>query len=335
MMQGNRRRWFVLASAALATAPLRAMSQAPGRSRPFRIGFGYSLLPARAELFKSLLKEMGWTHGADYVFVHSGMPWGADIHESARRVVAQQPDVILVITTAFAMAVQRLTRTIPVVMYSSGYPVEAGVAQTLARPGMNVTGNTSYAGTGIWGKLLQLLVEAKPGIRRIGLVWDYLPPLFAREEIDFGMAELRADARALGLELELAEITAPGDIDAALAHLEARRVHALLVTAGPSIGPAMPRIMRFAQIARLPTIMDAHVTYPIDPAPLLAYGASVAALTRQSFVYIDRILRGAVPGELPIQQPSRFELMVNLKMARALQLELPASLLARADRIIE
>lgn len=334
-MQRTRRRRFVLSVAALAAAPLRALAQASGRGRPFRIGFGYRPSPERAELFKGLLKEMGWTHGADYVFVHSGTPWGADIHESARRIVAEQPDVILVITTAFAMAVQRLTRTIPVVMYSSGYPVEAGVAESLARPGMNVTGNTSYAGTGIWGKLLQLLVEAKPGTRRIGLVWDYLPPLFAREEIDFGMTELRADALGLGLELEFAEITAPGDMDAALARLEARRAHALLVTAGPTIGPGVARVMRFAAAARLPTIMDAHLTYPVDLGPLLAYGAPVAVLTRQSFAYIDRILRGAAPGELPIQQPSRFELVVNLKMARALQLEMPRSILARADRVIE
>ena len=325
------RRRILLAAGALAAAPL-ARAQA---RRPFRIGFGYRLLPDRAELFKGLLKELGWVHGADYVFVHSDMPWGTDIHDAAKRIVSEQPDVILVVTTAFALAVQRLTRTIPVVMYSSGYPVAAGVAETLARPGMNVTGNSSYAGTGIWGKLLQLLLEVRPGIRRIGLVWDYLPPLFAREEIDFGMTELRADAHALGLELEFAEITTPGDIDAALARLEARRVHALLVTAGPSIGPEVARIMRFALAARLPTIMDAHLTYPIDPGPLLAYGAPVAVLTRQSFTYIDRILRGAKPGELPIQQPSRFELVVNLKVARALPLELPPSLLARADRVIE
>ncbi len=334
-MQRTRRRRFLFAAGAVAAAPLCALAQVPRRERRFRIGFGYRLLPERVEILHRLMKEMGWARGADYVFVDSGLTWGADVDEAARRVVALQPDVIHVVSTAFALAVRRQTRTIPVVMYTSGYPVAAGVANTLARPGMNVTGNTSYAGTGIWGKLLQLLVEAKPGVRRIGLVWDYLPPLFAREEIEFGMTELRADARALRLELEFAEIRNRADVDAALSDLGGRRVQALLVTAGPTLGPEISRVMRFAIDQRLPAILEAHLVVPPEPAPLLAYGPPVAVLTRQSFEYVDRILRGALPGELPIQQPAQFELVVSLKTAGALQLELPRSILARADRVIE
>lgn len=332
----NRRDTILPALALVAAlAPLRAIAQTPRRHRPFRIGFGYSLLPKRARLFQRLLGELGWTPGSDYVFVESGMPFGADIDEAAQRIVAQEPDVIYVVSTAFALAVQRLSRTIPVVMYSSGYPVAAGVAESLARPGGNVTGNTSYAGTGIWGKLLQLLGEAKPGTRRIGLLWDYLPPLFSRAEIDFGMGELRADARSLGLELDFAEIRNGMDVSAALTALASRRSQALLVTYGPVLGPEVPRVMRFAVANRLPTIMDAHSIPLLDPGPLLVYGASVADLTRRSFAYIDRILRGANAGELPIQQPAKFELAVNLRTAAAIGLEVPRSILARADRVIE
>lgn len=321
----------MLAAAALAVAPL-ARAQA---RRPFRIGFGYALLPEREALFRQLLAELGWTHGSDYVFVDSGLPFGADLDEAAWRVVAREPDVIYVVSTAFAAAVQAVTRTIPVVMYSSGYPVPAGVAQSLSRPGGNVTGNTAYAGTGIWGKLLQLLGEAKPGIGRVGLLWDYLPPLFAPAEIEFAMNELRADGRALGLELEFAEIRDRTEVPAALARLVAQRADALLVTYGPVLGPVVPRVLRFAVANRLPTIMDSHSIPPLDPGPLFVYGAPVADLTRRSFAYIDRILRGEKAGDLPIQQPARFELVVNLRTASAMGLALPHSLLARADRVIE
>lgn len=330
-MQRTRRRRFLLAAAALAAAPLmRAQVR-----RSFRIGFGYMLLWAREPLFRQLLAELGWTYGRDYVFVDSGLPFGADLDEAARHVVAREPDVIYVPSTALALAIQKVTRTIPVVMYSSGYPVPAGVAQSLSRPGGNVTGNTAYAGTGIWGKLFQLLGEAKPGIKRVGLLWDYLPPLFAPAEIEFGMNELRTDALALGLELEFAEIRDGTEVPAALARLVAQRVDALLVTYGPVLGPSVPRVLRFAMGKRLPTIMDSHSIPPLDPGPLLVYGAPVADLTRRSFAYIDRILRGEKAGDLPIQQPARFELVVNLRTAAAMGLALPQSLLARADRVIE
>ncbi|HEU4645796.1 MAG TPA: ABC transporter substrate-binding protein [Burkholderiales bacterium] len=330
-MQRTRRREFLFTAAALAAAPL-ARAQA---RRTFRIGFGYALLPEREALFRQLLAELGRTHGSDYVFVDSGLAFGADLDEAARRVVAREPDVIYVTDTAFALAVQKVTRTIPVVMYSSGYPVAAGVAQSLARPGGNVTGNTAYAGTGIWGKLFQLLAEAKPGVKRVGLVWDYLPPIFAPAEIEFGMGELRAGAGSLGLALEFAEIRNQDEVPDALARLVAQRVDALLVTYGPVLRPEVSRVLRFAVAKRLPTIMDSHPITPHDPGPLLVYSASVADLTRRSFAYIDRILRGEKAGDLPIQQPARFELVVNLRTATAIGLVLPQSILARADKVIE
>jgi putative ABC transport system substrate-binding protein len=150
-MQRTRRRRFLLAAGALAAAPLRAMAAPPRRERQFRIGFGFQLLPERALTYQRLLGELGWMRGRDYAFVDSGIPFGPDVEVAALRIVRQEPDLIVVIGTAFARAVQRLTRTIPVVMYTSGYPVAAGVARTLSRPGMNVTGNTSYAGTAVWG----------------------------------------------------------------------------------------------------------------------------------------------------------------------------------------
>lgn len=282
-----------------------------------------------------LMRTLGWTYGRDYVFIESGLPYGPETEEAARRIVAQKPDVIFVVSTAYAVMVHRLTSRTPIVMFSSGYPVEAGVAHSLARPGKNVTGNTVYAGTGIWGKLLQLLREAKPGVKRIGMLWDYLPPAFPHEEIDPAMGELRHDAGALGLEVRLAEVRRPDELATALAGFVAGHVEALLVTTGPVVYPDRSRVTQFAVDTRLPTITDAHWPVPVEPGPMLAYGPTVADLRRQAIGYVDRILRGANPGDLPIQQPAKFELVVNLKTAKAIGLTIPQSILIRADRVIE
>ena len=315
------------------TLPLVAQERTEGH--PFRIGFAVNLTPAGREATQELMGEFGWKYGRDYTFIESGVPYGPAIEEAARRIVAEKPDLIFVATTAFAVAVQRLTSTIPIVMYTSGYPVAAGVALSLARPGKNVTGSTVYAGTGIWGKLLQLLSEVKPGVKRIGLLWDYLPPAFPREEIDFGLGELRDNVRSLGLATHIAEVTRPEQVTAALAALDSWRAEALLVTSGPVMFPEMSRIMKFAIGKRLPTITDSNWQYPVEPRPLLAYGPPISVLRRQAVGYIDKILRGAKPSELPIQQPAKFELVVNMKTAKALGLTIPQSILLRADQVIE
>jgi len=282
-----------------------------------------------------LMSEFGWMYARDYTFVESGLPYGPQIEEAVRRIVAEKTDVIFVVSTAYAVAAHRLTTTTPIVMFTSGYPVAAGLAVSLARPGKNVTGNTVYAGTGIWGKLLQLLRDVRPGINRIGLLWDYLPPAFPREEIDFGLQEIDNDARALGLEILFAEVRRPEDAGAGLAKLDAKRVEALLVTSGPNLFSERLRAMQFAVAQRIPTITDNHWYPPFEPGPLMAYGAPISELRRQAFGYIDRILRGAKASNLPIQQPTRFELSVNLKTAAAIGIKFPQSILVRADRVIE
>ena len=281
------------------------------------------------------MNGIGWAHERDYTLFDSGLDFGPKIEEAARRTVALKPDVVIVRSTAHALAVHRLTKTAPIVMLESGYPVAAGLAQSLAHPGMNVTGNSGYAGTGIWGKLFQLLQETKPGVRRIGLLWDYLPPMFLHDEVEFGMKQLRADARTLKVETNFAEVRRPEDATAALNTFVANGAQALLVSRGPMLSPQFARMIERATAAKLPTITD--ILPPVSPniEPLHAYGAGRRELWRQTAGYADRILRGAAPGDLPIQQPARFEFVISAKTARALGITIPQSILLRADRVIE
>jgi putative ABC transport system substrate-binding protein len=231
---------------------------------------------------------------------------------------------------------QRVTSTVPIVMWTSGYPVEAGVAVSLARPGKNVTGMTIYAGTGIWGKLLELLRESKPTIKRVGVAWGYVPPTFPREEIEPCYRELRQAAQALNVALLIQEIAKPDGVQAGLASIDAARPDALLVTAGPGFYTERHRVIQFAVSKRIPTAADWQWPPSEEKQPMLVYAPSFSAAMRQAASYVVRILDGkARPGDLPIQQPSKFELIVDLKTAKAIGLTIPQSLRLRADRVIE
>jgi putative ABC transport system substrate-binding protein len=245
--------------------------------------------------------------------------------------------LLWVTNTASAVSAHRHTKTLPIVMFASGYPVEAGLAASLARPGKNVTGNTLYAGTGIWGKLLELLRDSKPGVKRIGVLWGYVPPAHPPEEIEALDKELAQAGPALGVTLHRVDVARADQVADALAAMEMAKVEALLVTSGPGLWATRQQVLQFAERRRLPTIADfPQLSEDKGLRPLLLYSPSLEVLRRQAISYVVRVLRdGANPGELPIQRPAKFELVVNLKAARAIGLPLPQSLLLRADRVIE
>jgi putative ABC transport system substrate-binding protein len=282
------------------------------------------------------LGAAGWRTGRNYVFVPSSAEYGQPTASGARQLIDQRVDLVLVYSTSHAVAMQRVSSTVPIVMWTSGYPVEAGVAASLARPGKNVTGMTMYDGTGIWGKLLELLRDSKPTIKRVSVAWGYVPPTFPREEIEPCYRELRQSAQTLNLALHIQEIAKPDGVQAGLASIDAARPDALLVTAGPGFYTERHRTIQFAVSKRVPTAADWQWPPSEEMRPMLVYAPSFAAAMGQAATYIVRILDGkARPGDLPIQQPSKFELTIELKTAKAIGLTIPQSLLLRADRVIE
>jgi putative ABC transport system substrate-binding protein len=220
-------------------------------------------------------------------------------------------------------------------MLFSGYPVEAGAADSLAKPGRSVTGNSIYAATGVWGKLLEVLREIKPGIQRVGVLWTYVVPAFPREEIDPCYAELNAAANSLGIKLHYVEIAQTDQIRAALADIEREKPDALLLTSLFATD-AGPTVVQFAVERALPAISDFDWTVATpSPHPLASYGPVYRELIRNATGAVNKILRGSKPGDIPIQQPSRFELIVNMKTAKASGVQVPEGVLLRADRLIE
>lgn len=324
----NRREASVLLSLA-AVLPMVANGQA----RPLRVGGLPDFIEPFGGWFHEAMQDLGWEKDRNFVLLQTGFPFGHQIEPAARRIVAEAPDIIFTVNTGYALAVHHLTKTIPVVMWTSGYPVEVGLAESLARPGKNVTGNTNYAGTGVWGKLLELLREVKPATRRIGVIWDYVPPAHPRAEVDPPHRELRRAGKELGLAVHIVEVAHPDQAQGAMAAVAEARPDALVVTTGTPLFPLQADVMRFAVDKRLPTVVDFPWRPAIQPQPLLVLAPSARDLIRRAVGYVDRIAKGAKAGELPIQQPAKFELVVNLRTAEAIGLEVPRSLLIRADRV--
>src|SRR5581483_1310512 len=179
----KRREFITLIGGAAAGWPPTARAQ--NNTKVFRIAVFPDFVPQVADWFSAAMRDHGWTEGRDLIIEEFGSKVSdLQLGEAAQRVVASKPDLIVTITTAHALALQRATGSIPIVMVSSGYPVEAGVADSLSKPGRNVTGNALYAATGVWGKMLQLLHDAKPTIERVGVLWTYVVPAFPKEEIE-------------------------------------------------------------------------------------------------------------------------------------------------------
>jgi putative tryptophan/tyrosine transport system substrate-binding protein len=330
-----RRREFIgLVGCAAAAWPLGVRAQNTNKA-PKRIAFFPDLNPLSLGYWRADMRVLGWIEGQDFILLPSGIESGSrnPSSEDAQRVVANKPDLIFTVSTNYALAAQRATGSIPIVMLTSGYPVEAGAVDSLAKPGRNVTGNTIYAETGVWGKLLQLLREAKPDIQRVGILWTYVIPAFPKEEIEPGYAELNSAARSLNLELHFIEVANSDQVQAALAEIAEWKPEGLLLTSFLN-NKARSVVAQFSLDKGLPTIADFDWSFT-EPYPLLCYGAIYRELVQNAVASVDKILRGSSPRDLPIRRPSRFELIVSLKTAKAIGLDLPPLFVARADRVIE
>ena len=254
----------------------------------------------------------------------------------AKEVLDAGAEILVTVGTSNATAARSATSSVPIVMLASGFPREAGLVASLARPGGNVTGLSIYSGRELFGKYIELLRELVPSLRELGVFWGYAPPAFPEIETEIAVGEMRSAAKALGINFRVWFNRSNQELEASLAAAGAARLDALFVSAGgpQSVPEGIERISTFCAQRRLPTMCDVAGLF-FASGGLLSYSVDFGELGARGASFVDRILRGARPGELPIEHPTRFELVVNAKRARAIGAKIPQSLLARADRVIE
>jgi putative ABC transport system substrate-binding protein len=325
------RRRFLSATLAL-TASTVAGAQV-FRARTYRVvGLSNSSPEAAKEYIEALeegFRDLGYSVGRNLIIEHrytAGHPERLD--NLAAEIVQSRPDVIIAVSNAETAAAMRATRTIPIVIALGAAPDEAGIVASLARPGGNVTGHSTGAGPGILAKWLELLVEVLPGLKRAGMLWDSTVPGFKAF-----VGVLKDASSRFGVELRSVEVRTAAEFDGAFARVLAERVEALCVVANVLTFTFRGRIAAFAAEQRLPAI--SYMREFVEAGLLMSYGVDLVQLYRRAAVYADKLLKGARPGDLPVEQASRYELVVNLAAARKIGLKIPQTLLIRADRVIE
>ncbi len=287
---------------------------------------------ARAEGIRLALRELGYIEGQNIAIEYryaEGRPDRAPEH--AAELVRLKVDIIVVASgDPWIRAAKNATKTIPIVMVGVGSdPVRAGLVESLARPGGNVTGLTAL-NIELGGKRLELLKEAVPKLAHVAVLYDPADPPSLHQVKEL----LPADARALKLTIQPWEIRAVDDFEKVFAALNKQRPDGLYAfTAGPVMRPNRKRIAGFALKSRLPSVYFSREA--VEAGGLMSYGRDVADGYRRVAIYVDKILKGAKPADLPVEQPTKFELVINLKTAKALNLTIPQSVLYRADKVIK
>lgn len=277
--------------------------------------------------FRGGLRDLGYVEGHNIVVLPRWADTPQRLSELAAEVVRNKVDVIVTQGTPAARAAKRATHTIPIVMATSGDPVAVGLVASLARPGGNVTGNTILA-PDLNGKRLELIKDLVPGISRIAVLANPTNPITA---VDIKAAQ--AAARGLGVSLQVLEVREQNDFERAFTAARESGAGALLVLADPFILANRARIAKLALAGRLPAVLG--ISGFAEAGGLADYGPDLTAMFRRAATYIDKILKGAKPADLPVEQPTRLELVINTRTAKALGLQIPASILLRADRVID
>ncbi|HEX8164884.1 MAG TPA: ABC transporter substrate-binding protein [Beijerinckiaceae bacterium] len=324
-----RRREVIALLGAVGAFPLCALAQPSGRSgRIARVGIldFADAQDVRAEQFRQALKALGYVEGQNLALVQRFADGQMDrLPGLAAELLGENVDVMIAIGPA-TWAAKRATTTVPIVIAFSGDPVRNGMVPNLARPGGNITG-FSYMSTELAGKRVELLHQAFPS-GRIGILYNPDEPATVLE-----MAETESAARALGAALQPLPARHPDELESAFAIAASANVGALLVFSHGFAVLHERRIIETAARQRLP-VMYGWRDF-VDKGGLLSYGPDIGSLVRKAATYVDRIVKGEKPGDLPVEQPTKFELVINLKTAKSLGLTIPPSLLARADEVIE
>ena len=325
----DRRTFLGSLAGGLLAAPRAAVAQRT--SRVWRVGYLEYSYPTRArdlDEFRQRLRELGYVEGRSLV-IESRVadPSFENVRALAADLVARKVDVIAASGNATIAALRQATTTIPIVMINSGDPVGAGFVTSLAHPGGNVTGLANLA-EGLSAKWLELLLQAAPGITRVGVLM--VPDITAHTTY---LNEIKATAQRSGIAVLALEVRGRDEIERVLGGFAKGRALGLVVLPNPVTLTNQVRIVELAAKSRLP------VMYPwpefIESGGLMAYSSNRHESYRRAAGFVDRILKGAKPADLPIEQPTKFELVINLRTARTLGLTLPPALLERADRVIE
>jgi ABC-type uncharacterized transport system substrate-binding protein len=322
---------LVILAISLAVAPIAVDAQ-EARKIP-RIGF--LAAPSRSDRmpmrdpFVQGLRELGWVEGKDVAIEYRYADGRADrLSELAAELVRLKVDLIFAASTAVAVAAKSATSTIPIVAPSMSNPVELGLIASVARPGGNITGLSYSVGMEIFSKQLELLKETVPKVHRVAILSNPANP--GQPAV---IKNVKVAAQSLGAQLQLLEARGLTEFDGAFAAMARERAGALLVMGDPVFDFHRTRLAELAAKSRLPAIYGLRTQ--TEAGGLMSYGVDLRDNSRRAATYVDKILKGAKPADLPVEQPTKFELVINAKTAKALGLTIPQSILVRADEIIQ
>jgi putative tryptophan/tyrosine transport system substrate-binding protein len=328
----RRRELIALLASATVAWPFAAGAQQTGKAP--RIGMLLPGPPApypEFDAFYQVLRELGYGEGQNIAVERVYAEWKSDrFAELASELIRRKVDIIVVPSTSPARAAQQATSTIPIVVAAMADPIRDGLVASLARPGGNITGNT-FLGPELIGKRFGLLREAIPGLSRVAALWH--PGAYGEATMAGILTDTKDAARALEVQLQLVPAHNPGDFDGAFAAMTREHAEALISLPSPMLFVEHQRIVDLAAKSRLPAMYNAREF--VVAGGLMAYGANIVELFRRAAGYVDKILKGAKPADLPVEQPTKFEFLINLKTAEALGLTIPPALLATADEVIE
>ncbi len=326
-----RREFITLVSGAAAAWPLAANGQQ--KAKVSLIGLlnpGSTDTPGVVGFYEGL-RELGYTEGLNIAIERRYGDWDTDrFKELAADLVRLKVDVIVVASTTPARAVKQATSIVPIVVAGMADPVGDELISSLSRPGGNITG-TTFLGPELIAKRFGLLKDAISGVSRVAALWH--PTAYGKRTIDGILKETETAAQSLGLQLQLVPALGPDDLDGAFFTMRREHADAVILLPSPMLYGEHKRIVELAAKNQLPAMYAAREF--VEGGGLMSYGASLPNLFRRAAMYVDRILKGANPADLPVEQPTKLELVINLKTARALGLNMPGTLLAQADEVIE
>ena len=328
-----RRRDFMtlVVGASAAAWPPAADAQQPARIA--RIGYLASNLANQGplEAFRQGLRDLGYVEGRSVVIEYRDAQGKLEpLPALAAELVALKVDVIVASSTAAALAAKQATTVVPIVFTTVPDPVATGLVSSLARPGGNVTG-LSNLNADLVGKCLEYLTQAAPGVSRVAVLWQ--PGAFGERTEQEMLKAAEVAARTLGIQLQFVEARGPAELDKAFSEIAGARADALAVLVSGMLLGERRRLVEFAARRRLPAVYTFREL--VDAGGLMSYGPSLADLFRRAASYVDKILKGAKPADLPVEQPIKLEFVINLKTAEAIGLTVPPTLVVRADDVIE